>query len=145
MADRSQISEGGAHSDPFRIVHWNRSNSRGVGVVHIGVFFIAVLQGGFHKRQVEGKPFFSFEPADRDGAFRAVEIVGDVHVGFHLAEVWEDVDERPFIVTGGRPSIVIFRHTPQQNLAVDRAGAADDFPTGRREHFGLVTRALGHP
>ena len=132
MADRSQICEGGAHSDPFRIVHRDRSNSRGVGVVHIGVFFIAITQGGFNKRLVEGKPFSSFEPADRDGAFRAVEIVGDVHVGFHLAEVWEDVDERPFIVTGSRPSIVIFRHTPQQNLAVDRAGAADDFPTRRR-------------
>ena len=145
VAHRPEEGEGGAHADAFGIVHGDGAHPAGVGGVHVVVFGIPGRPRGLHESLLERQPVLALVAAHRDGPFVAVEVVGDVQVRFHLAEEGEDVDEGPFVVSFGGPAVVVFGDSPQQDLAVNGAGAADHLSPGCRYHLGLVGRTLGPP
>ncbi len=50
----------------------------------------------------------------------------EVHVGFELAVVWEDVFEAPLVVAHGDPAVEVFGYGAEEDLPVDGACAAHD-------------------
>ena len=140
-----QERERGAHAHALGVVHGNRTYAAGVRAVHIRVFRVARLDARLDKGRLERQPFLAREAPDRYGPLGAVEVVADVHVRFHLPEIRQHVDERPLVVALGGPAVVVLGHAPQQHLSVDGAGSAHNLAPRRRQHLGLLGRALGPP
>ena len=140
-----QKRESRAHAHALGVVHGDGAHAAGVGTVHVRVFRIAGLDAGLDEGILERQPFLAREPPHRYRSLRAVEVVADIHVRFHLAEVRQDVDERPLVVALGGPAVVVLGNAAQQHLPVDGAGSADHLAARRRQHLGLLRRALGPP
>ena len=135
-----QIAQGGAETYAVGVVERNWADTRRLGMVVVRAIgetgsSTGVLKGGLVRIQL-----VLLEPAGDYGALRAVEIiVGEVSVGLDLPEIGEALGEAPLVVTHGRPRVVVLRYTPQEDLAVDGAGAAGNLASWHH-HGG---RSLG--
>ena len=145
MAHGAQEGERGAHPHALGVVHGDRPHPARIRVVHILVGRIPRIQARLHERLLEGQPRLARKPAYRNRALRAVKVVADVEVSFHLPEIGQNVHEAPAVVALGGPAVVVFGHAAQQHLSVDGAGAADHLAPWRGQHLGLLGGTLGPP
>ena len=86
VSRRAEVSKGGAHPHAVHVVHGHQGQSEVVRAIHVRSSRVAGFQAGSMKHGLDLRPVASVVPArDGQGAFRAVEIVLDVQVSFHLA------------------------------------------------------------
>ena len=64
-------------------------------------------------------------------------ITREIPVVFHLAEVAQNLGVGPFVVTPLSPLVIILGQTSEDNLAVNRAGAAGSLASGDDYGFWL--------
>ena len=145
MPHRPEEGERSAHPHPFRVVHGDGPHTARFGVIHIRIRRVAGIQARLHEGLLEGQPLLAGKTPHRNRAFGAVEVVADVQIGFHLAEVGQDIYVLPAGVALGGPAVVVFGHAAEQHLPVDGAGAAHDLAAGRRQQLRLLRRALRPP
>ncbi len=138
MAGFPEIGYGGAHPNAIGVVHGNGAHTTGFRMVHVRVVGMAGVTAGVPEGDLSGQPVFLPVATHRDGAGVAVEVVGDVHVGFHLAEIRQAIGELPLVVAQGGPGVVVFRHAAQQHLAVDGGGTAHHLAARHRHGIGLA-------
>ena len=98
----------------------------------------AVREVGVQTSGVEGAGvghhLVPLRPAHGDGPVGSVAVIAwEIQIGFQLAEGREDVGECPFLVAPGRPGVEILWGAAQDELAVDRAGAAGRLAAGQRD------------
>ena len=138
VARLAQVSDGSAHPHAVGVVHRDGADAAGFGMVHIRVVGVAGGAAGVPERDLGGQPVLAAVAAHRDRAGVAVEVVGDVGVGFQLAEIGQAVGEFPFVVAQRRPGVVVLGHAAQQHLPVDGRGTADDPAPGDGHPLGLA-------
>ena len=100
-------------------------------------------QGSSVKRFLEGQPVLAVKSANWNRTFGTVKVVPDVHIGFQLPEIGQDLDERPLVVSQIGPGVVVFWNAPQYHLAVDRAGPAYHLASRHRHRLSLLWAAPG--
>src|SRR5882724_6872801 len=83
------------------------------------------------------QPFLTFVAADRDRTTGAMEVPPKVQVVFHLAEVGQDFQIRPFIIAPGRPVVIVLWDAAVEDLSIDGARAAGRL-TARDGELGLL-------
>ena len=142
MADRVDIGKRGAETDSGHIVHGQRGNACGVRVVHILARWKSLGYAGVPEGEHQRFPCLFLVPPHAHRPVVAVKVVMDVLVSLHAAEEGEELDVFPFVVALGGPRVVIFRQAAQEHLAVDGAGAADDFASGGVHVVGAVIGGL---
>ena len=137
MPHRVEVRHGRAHPDPAQVVgrrHADAGGVRPVGVLHGGV---TLGQAGIVEGLLDVRPRAGYPTPHRHRAVRAVIVVLDVHVVFHLAIEGQHLIVRPFIVAPGGPVVEVLGETALHRLAVDGRPAADDLALGHVD-FALL-------
>ena len=143
MARRVDVAERGAPADAVGVVEGVGADAGGVGVVVVGVGGEARVEAGVVEGYLVGEQVFELVAAGDDGAVAAVEVVMEVHVGFELAVVWQDVLEAPLVVAHRDPAVEVVGYGAEEDLSVDGACAAHDLAARDVHGRGGVGRLAG--
>ena len=92
---------------------------------------VALRHARILERQGVGQPLAALVSAHWDRTLRPVEVVATkVEIGLQFVEVGQTLHEAPLVVAPLGPAIVVLRDAPEQDLPIDRAGAACGPSTG---------------
>ena len=136
------IGERGAHPHAVGVVHRQRADAAGIGVVVVVDLGIPRRHGRYVERLRQRQPGLALVAAHRHRAVEAVEVVYYVGVGFQLAEIRQALDEGPLVIAPLGPTVVVLGNAAQEHLAVDGAGAADHLATRHHHVLGAGRAAL---
>src|SRR5438105_815600 len=119
MPGLTQVTEGSAVTNPVRVVERGRADASGFRMVMVS----AIGEPGVTARLIEGdlarQPGVTLKPVGDDGASITMEFVNKILVIFQLTKVGKQFLESPLIVAHGSPGVIILRHPPEEDLAVD--------------------------
>ena len=133
---RPQVGQRGAHPRPVPHVAGQRADAQGAGAVVVGHRWVARSHGG-----VEEGPRPRFErvagrPGDRYRAVPAVPLVAAA-IRLDRPEERQQLGERPPVVAGGGPGVVVGRPAAHEERPVGRRAAADQPGPGERDRAPL--------
>ena len=142
MPRRVQVRYRAAHPPPVAVIHRDSPNPAGIRPVQVGIMPVAPLHTSVIKRPLHRRPLLPFPPHDGDGAVAAVKIVLNIQIGLGAAVERQHLQIAPFGVAERFPALEILRQPPQENLPVNRPGAADNLAL-RDVDFPLLV--IDHP
>ena len=139
-----EVAQGRAPADAVGVVDRAGTDPRCVGKVVVRAVWDADGPAGIVKRLLVGQGLIGLEPAHDYGTVGVVEVVAaEVGVGLDHAEVLQQVLEAPLVVAQSGPGVVVLGNAPQEDLAVDGAGAAGDLAPGHQHRFGMFGGLAG--
>ena len=108
-------------------------------MVHVRIMRKVGIETGLIEGALRGLPGVARMAPHGQGAVTAVHVAApEIHVGFHLAKVRQNLGIRPFVVAPLRPLVIVLRGATQDNLPIDRTGATDRFATRHQHGFRLM-------
>jgi hypothetical protein len=90
-----------------------------------------------------GQPLLRLVAAHGDRPAGAVEVPPKIQVVLHLAEVGQDLEERPLIIAPGGPVVVVLRDAAVEDLAIDSARTPGSL-AARDRQLGLLRGDARH-
>ena len=136
------VCERGAHPHAVGVVHRQRADPAGIGVVVVVDLGIPRRHGRHVERLRQRQPGLALVAAHRHRAVEAVEVVNYVRIGFQLAEIGQALHERPLVVAPLGPTVVVLGNAAQEHLAVDGAGPAHHLAARHHHVLGARRAAL---
>ena len=139
MARRTQVGQGRADANAVRVVHGERPHAAGLRMVHVRIMGEVSIETGLIEGGLRGLPGVAWMAPHGQGAVTAMHAAApEIHVGFHLAKVRQNLRVGPLVVAPLRPLVVVLRGTTQDDLTVDGTGATDRFATRHQHGFRLM-------
>ena len=145
MPRRAQIAQIGTPAYAVRIVARQGPNPARVRRVEIRRFWEAGVHAGGVKPMLYRMPAFALEAMADDGTVRPVKIVVEVRIRLQLPKEGQDVLEPPIVVAEHCPVVEIVSQPAQEDLPVDGARAAGDFPSWDEHRLRDVVRLADEP
>ena len=125
-----QVRHGRAHADAAQVVGRRHAHAGGVRAVSVLHGRVALGQAGIVERLLDVRPRAGPATAHRHRAVRAVVVVLDVHIVFHLAIEGQDLVVGPLVVAPGGPVVEVLGEPALHRLAIDGRPAADHLALG---------------
>src|SRR6266851_2612858 len=144
MPGLAQIAQRSTPTNAVGVVAGHRTDAGGIRVVMVWTVWKSCCPTGVVEGSLVRQPLIALKASDNDRTVGAMKVaVTEVRVRLNLAEILKAMLKVPLIVAHRRPCVIIFRHTAQEDLAIDGTRSARHLAP-RHHHLRRRVGRLAH-